>query len=173
MENSQQKPINYFGIISFVFALLSLFTPKIFLILPLSIGIIFGIIGSFKTSRALSLISLVLLGITVFSVIGELTADQIASDKTYKVEYVVVGDDFKVTYQNSSGGTDHEEVMGSWEETVYLKGNDFAYISAQNSRKSGNINVKIYIDDKLCKTSTSSGAYAIASESCFPKSCCN
>jgi len=73
-----------------------------------------------------------------------------------------------VTYENSSGGT--SQVSGvslPWQYQFSVTGSayHFLYVSAQNSGSSGSVTSEIYVDGKVDKSSTSSGAYVIATSS--------
>lgn len=84
------------------------------------------------------------------------------------VKYEITGSASKVdvTLNNETGGT--EQFTGVSVPHTYIF-NDytdwFLYISAQNQGESGSVTVTIYVDGALFKTSTSSGAYVIASAS--------
>lgn len=82
---------------------------------------------------------------------------------TYRVEGrgTAVAD---VTYTNESGGTSQQEgVTLPWTYRFTSKPGLFTYISAQNRNVSGQITVKIIVDDQIVKQSRSSGQYVIAS----------
>lgn len=172
-SNMDKRNNSIFGIIAIIMAILTFFTPRIFLIFPIAVGLIFGLIGLFKKGgRILSLISLALIGLILYSVGKSSYEKEVAEIKFYDVKYEVIGQTYDITYQNQTGGSDHEVGSGTWEKNLRMQGSDFAYISAQNSKYSKKITVNIYINDVLCQTSTSSGNYAIANVSCYPKSCC-
>jgi hypothetical protein len=86
--------------------------------------------------------------------------------KTYGVKYEVTGSAQSVdlTYQNEDGGTSQlSDVSLPW--SLSFKGDalDFVYISAQNQGETGTVTATIYRDGEQFKSSTSSGAYVIAS----------
>lgn len=89
--------------------------------------------------------------------------------KSYLVKYKVTGtaDSVSVTYANEDGGTSQKsEVYLPWSHTMYpMKSRDFVYISAQNNGKYGSVTTEIYVDGELFKTSSSDGAYVIATSS--------
>ena len=71
-----------------------------------------------------------------------------------------------VTLNNSSGGTeqfDNVPVPHTYSYKTFS--DDFLYISAQNQGDSGSVTVSIYLKGDLYKTSTSVGAYVIATAS--------
>lgn len=70
------------------------------------------------------------------------------------------------TLSNREGGTEqYSRVAIPWRYTDKSFFGSFLYISAQNQGEYGTVTVSIYVDDKLYKTSTSSGAYVIATAS--------
>lgn len=88
----------------------------------------------------------------------------------YSVKYAVTGTAKKVsiTIENENGGTSQfSDVSVPWSYTfpVKKKPGTFVYVSAQNEGSSGSVTVKIYRDGKVFKSSTSSGAYVIATAS--------
>ena len=71
-----------------------------------------------------------------------------------------------VTLNNGGGGTEqYSNVSIPWSYTEKSFSDNFLYVSAQNQGDRGTVTVKIYVDGELFKTSTSSGAYVIASAS--------
>jgi hypothetical protein len=71
-----------------------------------------------------------------------------------------------ITLNNPTGGTEQYANVGLPSKFTYDSFSDFfLYISAQNQGESGTVTVSIYVNGKLYKTSTSSGAYVIASAS--------
>lgn len=86
----------------------------------------------------------------------------------YLVRYEITGTakTVDVTLNNSNGGTSQYSNVTLPKSYKYSTFNDdFLYISAQNNDKLGSVTVSIYYKDKLFKTSTSSGAYVIATAS--------
>jgi len=86
----------------------------------------------------------------------------------YDVEYKVTGSasTVNVTYENASGGVSQEsDVSVPWSYTFEGEPDGFVYISAQNQGSSGTVTATIYKNGKSFKTSTSSGAYVIATAS--------
>jgi len=89
-------------------------------------------------------------------------------DTSIDVEYKVTGTASRVdvTYENEDGGTSQEgNVSVPWTYSFTGDPGDFVYISAQNQGQSGSVTVTIYTDGDNFKTSTSSGAYVIATAS--------
>jgi hypothetical protein len=86
-----------------------------------------------------------------------------------KVLYVITGttgNEVNITLANASGGTEqysNVSIPGKYSYSSFT--NSFLYISAQNQGESGRVTVSIYVNGNLFKTSTSSGAYVIATAS--------
>lgn len=74
-----------------------------------------------------------------------------------------------VTYANEEGGTEQKTVAVPWEKELKASPGAHLYISAQNQGPRGSVNVKIEVEGRDFKTSTSDGAYAVATASA---SCC-
>jgi uncharacterized repeat protein (TIGR02543 family) len=71
-----------------------------------------------------------------------------------------------VTLSNATGGTEQYTNVPLPKEYSYDSfSDDFVYISAQNQGAYGTVTVSIYVNGDLFKTSTSSGAYVIATAS--------
>jgi uncharacterized repeat protein (TIGR02543 family) len=71
-----------------------------------------------------------------------------------------------VTLNNPTGGTEQYSNVPLPKEYSYSSfSDDFVYISAQNQGEYGTVTVSIYVDGVLFKTSSSSGAYVIATAS--------
>jgi len=86
----------------------------------------------------------------------------------YKVEYKVTGTTSSVslTYSDSNEGTAQEsDVAIPWTYTFNAKVDHFLYISAQNQEDSGSVTTTIYTHGSVFKTTTSTGAYVIATSS--------
>jgi hypothetical protein len=86
----------------------------------------------------------------------------------YTVQYKITGtaNTVDVTLNNSSGGTEQYSNVSLPKTYSYKYFEDwFLYISAQNQGQSGTVTTSIYYKDNLFKTSTSSGAYVIATAS--------
>ena len=86
----------------------------------------------------------------------------------YTVKYEVTGTtpEVSTTIENESGGTSQfSNVSTPWIYEFQRGSGYFVYLSAQNQRSSGSVIVSIYFNGNLYKTSTSSGAYVIATAS--------
>ena len=71
-----------------------------------------------------------------------------------------------VTLSNDTGGTEQYTDVTLPKKYTYTSFDDsFTYISAQNQGASGTVTVSIYVNGELFKTSSSSGAYVIATAS--------
>jgi len=83
---------------------------------------------------------------------------------TYHVRYEIVGTakEASLTWNNSQGGTEQGDYIIPYKQTFTFSRGDFAYISAQNLGKTGNITCQIWVNDVKWKESTSTGAYSIA-----------
>tara|TARA_Y100000748_G_C15106336_1_gene336470 strand:- start:83 stop:430 length:348 start_codon:yes stop_codon:yes gene_type:complete len=84
-------------------------------------------------------------------------------DVMYKVKGS--GSSFDVTMSNQDGGTSQlDNVNSGWSYSFRTEDErHFLYISAQNQSNTGSVTTEIYIDGSLMKSSTSDGAYVIAS----------
>ena len=94
----------------------------------------------------------------------ELLQDLFATD----VEYTVTGTTtlVDITIENEDGGTSQfSDVSVPWSYEFQGNSGDFVYVSAQNQLDTGSVTVKIYTDGSVFKTSTSVGAYVIATAS--------
>ena len=85
----------------------------------------------------------------------------------WDVEYKVSGSGgiFDVTISNEDDGTSQfDDVNSGWSYSFRTDdSNHFLYVSAQNQNDSGSVTTEIHIDGKKKKSSTSTGAYVIAS----------
>ncbi len=84
------------------------------------------------------------------------------------VVYEITGtaESVDVTLNSASGGTEqysNVSVPHSYRYSNFQ--DDFLYISAQNNGDTGTVTVKIYVNGKLVKSASSSGAYVIATAS--------
>lgn len=84
---------------------------------------------------------------------------------TYAITYRVGGrtTSASLTYQNAQGGTEQKKVQVPWASTFNARSGAFLYLSAQNQQDTGTISCEILVDNVVVKTSTSEGAYTIAS----------
>lgn len=88
----------------------------------------------------------------------------------YYYEVTGTATNVDITISDLFGGNiQHDNVNIPWQSQVYRNDSPenriFAYISAQNQGSTGNITVKIYRNGDVIKSSTSTGAYCIASTS--------
>ena len=86
--------------------------------------------------------------------------------KSYWVTYDVTGSAWTVdiTYTNGDGGTSQlSGVMLPWRTSFSAGTLSFVYVAAQNQGETGTVTVTIYRDGEEFKTTTSYGAYVIAS----------
>jgi hypothetical protein len=84
------------------------------------------------------------------------------------VVYKITGtaEEVNVTLSNPTGGTEqYSSVSLPYKYSYDSFSDDFVYISAQNQGASGTVTVSIYVNGELFKTSSSSGAYVIATAS--------
>ena len=86
----------------------------------------------------------------------------------YMITYDMAGNSnsYNITYENSSGGTSQVTgVTNFWEESFVAKPGAFLYLSAQNLNAFGSVTVRIWKGNEIFKSSTSDGAYVIATAS--------
>ena len=107
--------------------------------------------------------------IAVFAIFAALISCSSPTDSKseHKVLYEVTGTKASlITVRNGSGGTERiADVLLPWKK-AYLgfKKDHFVFVSAQMAGN-GSISVHIYVDDKLYKSDSSSGAYVYATAS--------
>lgn len=71
-----------------------------------------------------------------------------------------------ITYVNEDGGTSQvSSVSLPWSYSYNGTHDDFYYVSAQNNSETGTVTTKVLANSKEIKSSTSSGAYVIATSS--------
>ncbi len=91
----------------------------------------------------------------------------------YLVTYLVTGSGTStasITYASAGGGTSQADVTLPYSSFPMIsKPGDFLYISAQNKSSSGTVAVTIKADNATFKSTSSTGAYVIATAS---GSCC-
>lgn len=89
----------------------------------------------------------------------------------YDVVYEVTGSaqSASLTWATTGGGTSQQTVNLPWNIKYTMRDGDFVYISAQNQGKTGSVTTTIKADGKTFKSTTSTGAYVIATAS---GSCC-
>jgi len=87
---------------------------------------------------------------------------------TPEVEYKITGtaSQVDVTLNNATGGTEQFDNVSVPHTYTFEEFNDwFLYVSAQNQGEYGSVTVTIYLNGEVVATSTSSGAYVIATAS--------
>ena len=102
----------------------------------------------------------------IICVLGCVGATCNSSSSSVRVEYEITGtaSTVFVTLNNATGGTEQfSNVSVPHTFTFENYTHWFFYISAQNDGASGSVTVTIYVDGEVVATSTSSGAYVIAS----------
>lgn len=158
-----------FGIIALIAAIGAFTLPKILVTFPVIVGLLFALIGLFVDARKWpSLFSIVLIGLFFYFEAKNIIQTDMDSRKRFEVSYKVTGKKFKVTYRNSTGGTNFVEGDDYWSSNESFRKGDFAYVSAQNIEGSTYVDVAIYIDGKLVENSHSFGEYSIATVSTYP-----
>ena len=82
----------------------------------------------------------------------------------HKVIYRITGTAKRadLTYNNASGGTEQKTVALPWSQSYTVPAGGFLYVSAQNDGQSGSVTCEIVVNGGTVKTSTSEGAYKIA-----------
>lgn len=107
--------------------------------------------------------------LSVFSKNNASTSSTVQQQSTTcLVVYEVTGKtrSVSVTLSNGSGNTEqYANYRVPFRMSFQMRHGQFAYISAQNDEDEGYITSSIYVDEKLFQTSTSRGAYVIASAS--------
>jgi hypothetical protein len=68
-----------------------------------------------------------------------------------------------LTYTNASGGIEQKDATLPWEWSFPAGTGQFVSISGQNAADHGSVTCAILLDGTVVKTSTSDGAYKIAS----------
>lgn len=98
----------------------------------------------------------------------EITNWELSAGTPPYIIYEITGtaDEVDVTLNNTTGGTEQYTNVSVPVKYIYYSFSDwFLYISAQNQGESESVTVSIYVDGELFKTSSSSGAYVIATAS--------
>jgi len=88
-----------------------------------------------------------------------------AKSTSHVVTYRMTGTAYSasLTYTNADGGTEQKDARLPWNVSYAMQAGQFAYISGQNAADHGSITCAILLDGAVVKTSTSDGAYKIAS----------
>ena len=86
------------------------------------------------------------------------------SSTSFKVTYEITGTakSVSVTYSNAQGGTEQGDYDTPFSSTFTFAPGGVAYISAQNLGQTGTVTCRIIVDGVVYKTSTSDGAFKIA-----------
>jgi len=93
---------------------------------------------------------------------------ELTGGTTPEVVYEITGsaESVNVTLANGTGGTEQYSFAYIPKKYAYSSfPESFLYISAQNNGEYGTVTVSIYVNGKMFKTSSSSGAYVIADAS--------
>lgn len=109
----------------------------------------------------------------VLLAVGSLLAAGCATgpeDPEYSVRYEVTGtcSTVDVTIENEGGGvSQYADVAVPWRYSFpkAVGPDTFVYVSAQNQQQYGSVTATIYVDGRNWRSSTSSGAYVIATAS--------
>ena len=150
--------------ISVVALLMALASPRFTVAMPLIISAASAIIALVRKERwRWSAIVVLVLCLVMFFWAADLgsSVGMAGKDVTYSVTGSASSAD--ITYENEGGGTSQEKVTLPWTQVVHSPTNRFLYVSAQNQGEYGDITCEIKVGDEVVKTSTSSGAYTIAS----------
>lgn len=88
-----------------------------------------------------------------------------SSGSAYHITYRISGTapSASLTYQNAGGDTEQKDVRVPWNVSFDARAGQFVYLSAQNKGEYGTIICEILLNGTQVKTSTSEGAYKIAS----------
>ena len=118
-----------------------------------------------KTSPILAGCLITFAALIVISVVSSIFRPHRA--ESHSATYQVTGSASTVglTYTNSSGGTEQNEVSLPWKLEMHVPSRRFLYVSAQNKSQYGDVKVELYVDGSLVQTATSDAKYGIASAS--------
>lgn len=125
------------------------------------------------SNTALIVIGMIIIGVILILMIGDSsgssgnTSSGISrpSEKTsYKVKYEIPGTatSVSITLQNAQGGTEQGDYKVPFSQIFTFQSGEYVYISAQNNDDHGTVTCKIYVDGVEVKSSTSTGAFVIA-----------
>lgn len=109
-----------------------------------------------------------ILVLTLFIIACLFSCDAFETSADFRYTVTGTAKTASLTYENADGGTSQEsDVVLPWEYSFSLDKStyNFLYISAQNGTREGTVIVTIYKDGDVYKTSTSSGAFTIATAS--------
>ena len=125
------------------------------------------------SNTALILTALIIIGVIFIYLMGDSsgssgnTSSSVSRPvevSSYKVKYEITGTatSVSITLSNAQGGTEQGDYKVPFSKTFTFSPGDFVYISAQNNNDHGTVICKIYVDGVEVKSSTSTGAYVIA-----------
>lgn len=119
-----------------------------------------------KRTMEMMLKNRILLLVAVLGCLSLLLACSNSNEPT-SVQYKITGtaSEVAVTLSNPTGGVEQYNVGVPHTFSYSSFPGWYLYISAQNQDDHGSVTVEIYVNGKLYKTSTSSGAYVIATAS--------
>jgi hypothetical protein len=159
--SSRDRPAPLLVLIGVASAALALFTPKIFLFVPLLAAAGFLIAGFLRNERGRA----IAVGLGVGLVLLILFASNYKA--AYSVTYDAYGlGDASLTYRGEGGGTEQAQVSLPWSKTFYAKSGEFLYLSASTRGDSGgNVTIRISVNGQPAKTAYSSGRFSFASVS--------
>jgi hypothetical protein len=126
---------------------------------------------SSNSSVVVAFFLIILVGVGVYWYVANHSSSStlpIESMRTFNVEYEVTGSakSVSITMQNATGGTEQKSNEPlPFKSSFTAKNGTFVYISAQNDGESGNVTATIKVNGNVFQTSTSTGAYVIASAS--------
>lgn len=162
----QKRNSSVFGILCLVAAVLGWRTPRLLLDFMYMAIFGFGLIGIIRDGRKVwSIAGMVVGGLLVYAHASTVISEEQVKNKMYLVRYEAACRMCDVSYTNSTGGTDRQESLPGFSYSVPLRGDDYVNFSAQNSIGDGEVTARLYVNDLLVKTETSSGRYAVASVS--------
>lgn len=98
----------------------------------------------------------------------EITSSELSAGTPPEIIYEITGtaDEVDVTLENATGGTEqYSNVYIPIKYSYDSFADNFLYIAAQNQGEHGTVNVSIYVNGRLFKAASSSGAYVIATAS--------
>lgn len=104
--------------------------------------------------------------IGIYSVLA-LGSAETSPPEPLRMEYRVTGQEFDLTYNNCQGNTEQiSGHRGDWTyECTITDRSFFAYVSAQNQRRSGTIVAEVYVNGQSVERSESTGEFVIATAS--------
>lgn len=164
---NKERNSSVFGILCLIAAILGWGTPRLLLDFMYLAIFGFGLVGIIRDGhKAWSLAGLAIGGWLVWTHASTVVEEERVKNEIYFIKYEVTCRYCDVSYTNDTGGTsEREDIKGSFMQIEMLKGDEYISLSAQNGRSAEDVTVRIYINDVLVGSETSSGRYAIASAS--------